>query len=241
MEKKICSKCKLEKDVCEFIPDKSRKDGFNGKCRICKSLYDKKRYLNNLDSFKKRSKDYYENNKETSIKSSKIWAKNNPKKRKRIVNNWVKNNPNKIKVSRQKYESKNKTKIKIKRKVYNSKNRDKQRLYEKQKRKTDVLFKLKNNMRTRLNMYLKSKNITKKNKTFNYTGCTPQFLKEYIEKQFTEGMSWDKMGQYIHIDHIIPLSSAKTEEDVYKLCHYTNLQPLWAEDNLKKSNKIMYL
>ena len=49
-------------------------------------------------------------------------------------------------------------------------------------------------------------------------------------------MSWDNYGKW-HIDHIIPLSSANSEDDIYKLCNYTNLQPLWAEDNLKKSNK----
>ena len=52
-------------------------------------------------------------------------------------------------------------------------------------------------------------------------------------------MSWELMGLHIHIDHIIPLSSAKTEEEVYKLFNYTNLQPLWAKDNLIKSNKIL--
>jgi hypothetical protein len=51
-------------------------------------------------------------------------------------------------------------------------------------------------------------------------------------------MSWDNHGEW-HIDHIIPLSSAKNENDVYTLCHYTNLQPLWAEENLRKSNKII--
>lgn len=78
--------------------------------------------------------------------------------------------------------------------------------------------------------------LLKKNKTFNYFGCTPQFLKEYLESQFVNGMSWDNHGDW-NIDHIIPLSLSKTEEELYKLCFYKNLQPLWAEDNLKKSNK----
>ena len=82
-------------------------------------------------------------------------------------------------------------------------------------------------------------NIVKNNSSIKIIGCYPNFLKEHLEKKFTEGMSWDRMGKEIHIDHIIPLSSAKSEDEIYKLCHYTNLQPLWAEDNLKKSNKIL--
>jgi hypothetical protein len=93
-------------------------------------------------------------------------------------------------------------------------------------------------MRSRLRKYLITHNITKKNKTFNIVGCSPQSLKEHLEKRFVDGMSWDNRSEW-HIDHIIPLSSAKTEEELYGLCHYTNLQPLWAEDNLKKSNKIL--
>jgi hypothetical protein len=58
-----------------------------------------------------------------------------------------------------------------------------------------------------------------------------------LEKQFVVGMSWDNRNKW-HIDHIIPLSSAKTEEEIYKLAHYTNLQPLWAEDNLSKGDTI---
>ena len=82
----------------------------------------------------------------------------------------------------------------------------------------------------------------KDNPTFDIIGCTPQFLKEYLEKQFTKDMSWENHGLFgWHIDHIIPLSSANTEEELYKLCHYTNLQPLWAKDNLAKSNKLPYL
>jgi len=94
---------------------------------------------------------------------------------------------------------------------------------------------LSESVRRRLKKYLKIKNITKKNKTFDIVGCTPQELLEYIESKFTNGMSWDNYGFYgWHIDHIIPLSSANNEEELYKLCHYTNLQPLWAKDNLTK-------
>ena len=54
-------------------------------------------------------------------------------------------------------------------------------------------------------------------------------------------MSWENYGKDgWHIDHKIPLSSAKTDREIYELCHYTNLQPLWAKDNLKKSNKIIF-
>ena len=86
---------------------------------------------------------------------------------------------------------------------------------------------------------MKANNMNKNNKTFDIVGCSPQFLKEHLEKQFKDGMTWDKIGKEIHIDHIIPLSSAKTEEDIYKLCHYTNLQPLWAQENLSKGNRII--
>ena len=92
-------------------------------------------------------------------------------------------------------------------------------------------------MRSRLLSFLKTRNITKKDKTFDIVGCSPEFLKEHLEKQFISGMTWDNRSEW-HIDHIIPLSSAKTEDELYKLCYYENLQPLWAEDNLKKSNKI---
>ena len=60
---------------------------------------------------------------------------------------------------------------------------------------------------------------------------------QHLESKFTEEMSFDNYGKW-HIDHIIPISSAKTEEDIIRLNHYTNFQPLWAVDNLRKSNKV---
>ena len=90
-------------------------------------------------------------------------------------------------------------------------------------------------MNSRIRIFMKSKNITKKNKTFEIVGCTPEELKKHLENQFTDGMSWENHGLIgWHIDHIIPLSSAKNEDDIIKLCHYMNLQPLWSLDNIKK-------
>jgi hypothetical protein len=113
--------------------------------------------------------------------------------------------------------------------------------YTTERKKNDPTFKLIKNVRRRLKRFLDVNYITKRSKTFEIIGCNPNQLKEHIEKQFTEGMSWELVGVHIHIDHIVPLSSAKTEEELYKLCHYTNLQPLWAKDNLVKSNKLDYL
>ncbi len=106
------------------------------------------------------------------------------------------------------------------------------------KRKTDTLFRLKQNLRHRTNSAFKSKYWQKNNTTKNLLGCTFEEAKKHIEIKFTDGMSWDNYGKW-HIDHIIPLSSAKTEEEICVLFNYKNLQPLWASDNFKKSDKIL--
>jgi len=114
------------------------------------------------------------------------------------------------------------------------------RKYEKEKRKTDPIFKLTADVRHRLIIFLKESKMRKTNSTFKMVGCTPKFLKKYLEKKFKPGMTWQNHTRTgWHIDHKIPLSSAKTPEAVEKLMHYTNLQPLWAKENIRKSNKII--
>jgi hypothetical protein len=81
------------------------------------------------------------------------------------------------------------------------------------------------------------KGYTKKSKVHTILGTDWSVVKSHMESLFKEGMTWDNHGEW-HIDHIIPISSGKTEDEVVKLCHHTNLQPLWAEENLLKSNKI---
>jgi len=151
------------------------------------------------------------------------------------------NEKNKEKIVRikQKYVDNNKEKVKQSKKEWFDKNPNYRNEWTINKYKNDFLFRLINIMRARTRLFFKSKNMKKNNNTFEIIGCSPEYLKEYIEKKFTEGMNWDLFGSHIHIDHIVPLSSANNEEEMYKLCHYTNLQPLWAKDNLKKSDKIL--
>jgi hypothetical protein len=79
---------------------------------------------------------------------------------------------------------------------------------------------------------------TKTGSAVSDLGCSIEELKKYIETKFLEGMTWENYGKW-HIDHIIPLSkfNLSDREELLKAVNYTNLQPLWAEDNMKKSNK----
>lgn len=211
---KVCSKCLIEKPFEDF--NKGR-----GSCKLCTKEYDRIKYLNNSEKYREYSKKRYKDNPEYQKK----WVIKNKDKRDSTLKKWNEENREKAVQYTMKWRSKNTEK-------YNQ--------YMVDRRKNEPLFKLAFNVRKRLNKFLKNKSIIKTNKTFDLVGITPKELKEHLEKQFTQDMSWDNYGFYgWHIDHIIPLSSAKTEEEIYKLCHYSNLQPLWAEDNLKKSDKIL--
>ena len=122
-------------------------------------------------------------------------------------------------------------------KKHNKENREQYNQYRRNKLKTDELFSITYKLRGLILNSLKRFNWTKKSTTFEIIGCSPIKFKKYFEKLFQPGMTWQNHGEW-HYDHIIPLSSATTEEEVIKLNHYTNLQPLWAEDNLRKSDKI---
>lgn len=134
-----------------------------------------------------------------------------------------------------------KTYQKCNRKLINKRKRTYNNEYMKNRLQTDITFKLKTRLRTRVREVLKSKNIHKSESMNKYIGCTVEYLKQHLESQFQPGMTWDNWGvNGWHIDHIIPASLASTAEELYKLCHYTNLQPLWAHDNRLKSDKIQH-
>jgi hypothetical protein len=127
--------------------------------------------------------------------------------------------------------------------IYRTQNKEKitnyKKIWEKQDRQK-IHSRIKRNLRRRIIHVIQSG--YKSNSTMLLLGCDINFFLDYLEKQFDENMNWDNYGQYgWHIDHIIPCSAFDlTKEEEQKKCfHYTNLQPLWWSENLKKSKKII--
>ncbi len=120
-------------------------------------------------------------------------------------------------------------KHKITLKIYNTN-------YKRKRRRKDIAFKILSNLRTRLNSALK-KNF-KSQKTIELLGCSAVFLKQYLEKKFKKRMNWKNYGFYgWHIDHVIPCYrfDLRKKNEQCKCFHYSNLRPLWAEENLRRS------
>lgn len=110
----------------------------------------------------------------------------------------------------------------------------------KERAESDPVFAMKMRVLFSLNRAFKQNGLSKpeSGSSHDLLGCTWETLKDHMESQFTNGMSWGNRGEW-HVDHIIPLSTGKTIDEVKRLCHYSNLQPLWAVDNLKKGAKIL--
>jgi hypothetical protein len=103
----------------------------------------------------------------------------------------------------------------------------------------DPLYVMIGRIRARIRGVFRANGYSKSCRTFEIIGCSYEYLKEHLESKFVDGMAWENRNLW-HIDHIIPLSYAKSEQDIIKLSHYTNLQPLWAIENLRKSNRITH-
>ena len=183
------------------------------------------------------------------------------KKRKEYNKNYLQKNREKLLKYQKDYREVHKEELSKQKKIYTALHTEHKKAYDKkylkinkeiirQKRSkytllkyhTDNKFKILHNLRRRL---LK---VLKKNKKFNHTieliGCSIDYLKQHLEKQFQPGMTWDNYGRGWHgkkewqIDHIKPCDKfdlSKADEQ-RKCFHYTNLQPMWAEENNKKRN-----
>ncbi len=216
---KICACCHIEKELDCFPNDKSRKDGKYKYCKECQNKKAKKYYSENGKFIVKQ---YHENHKQEIAEYNKQWREEN------------------------------KEELQIKAKLYIEEHKEESKEYRKKyktnRKKTDSLFKLKLNINKLISLSIKRNGYKKNSKTVEILGCSIEEFKQHLESKFEPWMNWDNYGKYNgkygygwDIDHIIPLASATSEEEIKKLNHYTNLQPLDSYINRDiKKDKIDY-
>jgi len=216
---RLCKKCNLSKNISEFWVNKNGSGGHNTVCKDCikqyesyeigkKKFVEKRREKNIIikNELKKEKLDFYLMNKEIIDQQDIAESIIKKEKRKEYYKKYYKN------VDKEKINNRIKN-----------------------KRKKDPLFKLSGNIRNLIMISIRKMGYSKNSKTKKILGCSYEEFKIHLESQFKEGMSWENYGKW-HLDHKIPISWAKNEDEIYELNKFTNFQPLWAEENIKKSN-----
>lgn len=217
---KVCKRCEIEQDLDNFTKCSRNKDGLDIYCKDCLN----QKYINDKlkpDFINKRNANFRKH------------RDNNPEYYKQK--------------DKENYEN-NKDLWKIKNQIYKSENKDKINEQLRNKYETDIIYRTKRLITSLIVKSIINRGYTKNSRTHHILGCTFEELKIHLESQFKSWMTWENQGLYNgelnygwDIDHIIPISSALTEEDIIKLNHYTNLQPLCSYTNRYiKANKLNY-
>ena len=210
--KKTCSHCHQEKELSLFHKDKRRPDQLTVNCKACRCTYRMLYYQLNKDKILARKREYRLANIEKCLTIEREEHKKyRIRSRKNSKDYWIRNKEKLLQM---------------------------QSVRNKRKRVSDTQYRLSCVLRERLNKVLRGKQ--KLGSAVNDLGCTVEYLVQHIESQFQPGMSWSNWGKHgWHIDHIRPLSSFNLEnkEEFLAACSYKNLQPMWAEENLKKGDR----
>lgn len=254
-----CSKCREIKTRDDFHKRRTSWDGLSPTCKACAEEwqkqyreknkdrakeYHKQYYLENKDKvneyleknkeyIKQRTRRYYENNKASFAERKKQYMQDNKEKISEYMKHYRVENEEAIKKQREQYFQENREDINARRRA----NKKKEQEYQRKKRQNNINYRIINQLRCRVYKALRYK--SKHTNTMELIGCTIECLKQHLAQQFRPGMSWDNYGGW-HVDHIRPCASFDlTDPEQQKECfHYTNLQPLWAEENLRKGVKI---
>lgn len=213
METKFCCKCEKDLPLSMFYKDKSRKDGLSCYCKECRLAYAKEHHIKVKDKHKEYKKKYWQENKYRFVEQRKKYREEHREDMKR----WHQQN-----------YAKNRDKI-----IADGYKHKKERL------KTDPIYKYKEQIRHFVWLGFHRRGFQKPATTEQIVDCTAEELKVYLNETFYKNYGYEYDGtDKVHIDHIIPLATAKTQEDVTRLFHYTNLQLLKAEHNQMKSDKL---
>jgi hypothetical protein len=172
----------------------------------------------------RRKKYYTEEEKKEWARYQREWRNRDRKKYNEWrMSNWRKQDKDKINAYKRSAKAKSTRKI-----------------WRRKRYKEDADFKLSETLRGSLSRILKSNKIPKKSKALELLGVKIKYFKKYLEHRFKSGMTWDNHGKVWHLDHIIPVSAIdlSTDANLKFAFHYRNFQPMFAKDNLIKSNNI---
>lgn len=236
---KTCTKCKVTKPFSDFHNCASKTDGKMSACKECRNSYNRKklkeigydvlyqRALQSIgeDNYKAKARAYYEKNKEKVKARSRQWSKDNAEQKKET--------------NREDY-LKNRERYVANAKKWSEENRERRleiglRYYRKKREEMSPEFIASVAARKMIRRVLDITGKRKARKTTDILGYTKQDLEAHISAQFKDGMSWKNYGEW-HIDHIIPVSELVKcgVTDPAKINALSNLQPLWAKENLEK-------
>ena len=244
---KWCPKCSSVQPIDNFCKSNTS-DGLNGTCKTCTA---KSREINR-EKLNNRANEYYQEKRLEKIEWASEYRKNNKEKVKESKKQYYERNKEKVlehnkqnrldnlevyKERDRKYHHKNRQHRKISAKIWREANSEYLKKYYNNKYQNNENFHIWQICRQLVRRAFLAIGTKKEKTTREFLNYSSQDLKEHIEKQFKEGMSWDNHGEW-HIDHIIPISKATTLEEGIELSKLSNLQPLWAEENLLKKNKI---
>jgi len=190
---------------------------------------------------KERARQYREKNKERIREQKRLYMKEyyarNKEKIQAYQKSYYQENADKVKQREQAWKKANKESVDAYNKHYRDTHTKEHTEYIRRRRAEDGTYKMICSIRNLLNnAFNKRMKVGKRKQAEEILGCSIEFFIDHLKRQFKDGMTLENHGEW-HIDHIIPLSSATTEEEVIKLNHYTNLQPLWAKENIQKRNK----
>jgi hypothetical protein len=243
---KTCKTCQEQfpATIEYFNKHKGGKYGLMAKCRSCYKIYNQKIYQKHQEKRVAEKRIYRRENRDKVLESNKKSYKKYRDKRCIEKQIELRLYPEKIKQRRKQQYLKHRDKRLKAVKKYQEKNKDKirQRVakHNLERYHTDINFKLKMNLSRRIRQFICKNG----QNTIELIGCSIDELKQHLQSLFQKDMNWKNYGKNgWHIDHILPCASFDlTDLTQRKKCfHYSNLQPLWAADNIRKSDKVPYI
>jgi hypothetical protein len=235
---KPCNKCSTTKPLTEFHKNKSSLDGYTHVCKDCAIAKSRAWYAANKEKAAATRKAYREENKEACVARAQTWAEENREKSNAMKAAWKKKNPETVRRHAREGARRDPEKQAARKLAYRAENRHVERAYLKKRRAENIHQRVHDSMGNRFRDVLRGK---KNGKSWvEFAGYGTKELKAHLESLFLPGMAWENYGTW-HIDHKRPVASFDFTVDLEgtaRICWaLSNLQPLWAVDNMKKGKK----